>query len=68
MTSYVAVLFIRVHRSAIVNIDSIAQLDAISHGEFEPTLRDGRVARISRTYRALLEQRSGSRCNHTKPA
>jgi two-component system, LytTR family, response regulator len=51
--------FIRVHRSAIVNIDSIVQLDAVSHGEFDVTLRDGSVARISRTYRALLEQRLG---------
>ena len=51
--------FIRVHRSAIVNIDSIVQLDAVSHGEFDVTLRDGSVARVSRTYRALLEQRLG---------
>jgi two-component system LytT family response regulator len=51
--------FIRVHRSAIVNIDSIVQLNSVSHGEFDATLRDGSVARISRTYRALLEQRLG---------
>ena len=51
--------FIRVHRSAIVNIDSIVQLNAVSHGEFDATLRDGSVARISRTYRAQLEQRLG---------
>jgi two-component system, LytTR family, response regulator len=51
--------FIRIHRSAIVNIDSIVQLNAVSHGEFDATLRDGSVARISRTYRALLEQRLG---------
>jgi two-component system, LytTR family, response regulator len=51
--------FIRIHRSAIVNIDSIVQLEAVSHGEFDFTLRDRSVARISRTYRALLEQRLG---------
>jgi two-component system LytT family response regulator len=51
--------FIRVHRSAIVNIESIVQLDAVSHGEFDVTLRDGSVARVSRTYRALLERRLG---------
>jgi two-component system, LytTR family, response regulator len=51
--------FIRVHRSAIVNIDSIVQLNAVSHGEFDVILRDGSVARVSRTYRALLEQRLG---------
>jgi len=48
-----------VHRSAIVNIDSIVQLNAISHEEFDIILRDGSVARVSRTYRAQLEQRLG---------
>jgi len=51
--------FIRVHRSTIVNIDSIIQLNAVSHGEFDVLLRDGSVARVSRTYRGLLEQRLG---------
>jgi two-component system, LytTR family, response regulator len=51
--------FIRVHRSAIINIDSIVQLNAISHGEFDVVLKDGNVARVSRTYRARLEQRLG---------
>lgn len=53
--------FIRVHRSAIVNIDSIVQLNAVSHGEFDVILRDGSVARVSRTYRELLEHRLGQR-------
>src|SRR5581483_6105837 len=44
--------FIRVHRSAIVNIDSIVELQPISHGEFELVLKDGRRLRVSRTYRA----------------
>lgn len=51
--------FIRVHRSAVVNIDSIAELQPISHGEFEIVLRDGRRSRVSRTYRAELEKRLG---------
>ena len=51
--------FIRVHRSAIINIDSIVQLHAISHGEFDVVLKDGSVTRVSRTYRARLEQRLG---------
>jgi two-component system LytT family response regulator len=51
--------FIRVHRSTIVNIDSIVQLNAASHGEFDVQLKDGSVVRVSRTYRALLEQRLG---------
>jgi two-component system, LytTR family, response regulator len=33
--------FIRVHRSAIINIDSILELQPISHGEFEVVLKDG---------------------------
>ncbi|HEX4485370.1 MAG TPA: LytTR family DNA-binding domain-containing protein [Terriglobales bacterium] len=51
--------FIRVHRSSIVNIESILQLDPISHGEFEVVLKNGSRARVSRTYRAQLEKRLG---------
>lgn len=51
--------FIRVHRSAIVNIESILQLEPLSHGEFDVVLRNGSRTRVSRTYRALLEQRLG---------
>ncbi len=51
--------FVRIHRSSIVNIDSVVQLEAISHGEFELVLRNGARPRVSRTYRALLEQRLG---------
>ena len=51
--------FVRVHRSAIVNIDSIVELQPISHGEFEVVLKDGHRARVSRTYRAQLEHRLG---------
>jgi len=51
--------FIRVHRSAIVNIESILQLEPISHGEFEVVLKNGSRARVSRTYRAQLEKRLG---------
>jgi two-component system, LytTR family, response regulator len=53
------VRFIRVHRSAIVNIESILRLEPISHGEFEVVLRDGSRSRISRTYRGQLEKRLG---------
>ena len=53
------VRFVRVHRSAIVNIESILQLEPISHGEFEVVLKDGSRSRISRTYRGQLEKRLG---------
>jgi two-component system LytT family response regulator len=51
--------FVRVHRSAIVNIESIQQLEPIAHGEFEVVLKDGSRPRISRTFRAQLEKRLG---------
>jgi two-component system LytT family response regulator len=51
--------FVRVHRSALVNMESILQLDAVSHGEFEVVLKNGSRSRISRTYRAQLERLLG---------
>jgi two-component system LytT family response regulator len=51
--------FVRVHRSAIVNIESILQLEPISHGEFDVVLKNGSRTRVSRTYRAQLEKRLG---------
>jgi two-component system LytT family response regulator len=51
--------FVRIHRSAIVNIESILRLEPISHGEFEVILKDGSRPRISRTYRRELEKRLG---------
>lgn len=51
--------FVRVHRSLIVKLDSIAHLEPLSHGEFDVVLKDGARRRVSRTYRALLEQRLG---------
>lgn len=51
--------FIRIHRSAIVNIESIVQLEPATHGEFDVVLRNGSRTRVSRTYRAQLEQRLG---------
>ena len=54
-----AMRFVRVHRSAVVNIESIVQLEAKSHGEFDVVLKHGSRSRVSRTYRAHLEQRLG---------
>jgi two-component system LytT family response regulator len=51
--------FVRIHRSAIINIESVLQLEPISHGEFEVVLKSGLRSRISRTYRAQLEKRLG---------
>ena len=49
--------FLRVHRSAIVNIDSIVQLEPLSHGEFELLLKDGSRPKVSRNYRTTIERR-----------
>ena len=54
------VRFVRVHRSAIVNIESILHLEPISHGEFEVILKDGSRSRISRTYRSAAGKEIGS--------
>ncbi len=51
--------FVRVHRSAAVNIDSIMRLEPLSHGEFDIILRNGGTIRVSRTYRANLEAALG---------
>ena len=51
--------FLRVHRSTVVNLDSILQLEPVSHGEFDVVLKGGARVRISRSYRTLLEQRLG---------
>ena len=52
--------FVRVHRSAIVNTPKGAvRPHSLSHGEFEVLLRGGSRTRVSRSYRAHLEQRLG---------
>lgn len=51
--------FVRVHRSAVVNVESIVLLEPVSHGEFDAVLRLGQRIRVSRTFRALLETRLG---------
>jgi two-component system LytT family response regulator len=53
--------FLRIHRSVIVNIESIVQLEPLSHGEFEVILKDGSHPRVSRTYRSALEKRFGQK-------
>jgi|CZKL01.1.fsa_nt_gi two-component system LytT family response regulator len=51
--------FVRVHRSAIVNIESILRLEPISHGEFDVVLKNESRTRVSRTFRSQLENRLG---------
>ncbi len=51
--------FVRIHRSALVNLDWVAELQAESHGDYAVLLRDRTALRLSRTYRAALEARLG---------
>jgi two-component system, LytTR family, response regulator len=46
--------FVRIHRSLIVNIDRIQELQHISHGEYHAILDDGTKLAVSRNYRGKL--------------
>jgi two-component system, LytTR family, response regulator len=48
--------FVRVHRSAIVNLDSVAQVEPYVHGEYIITLRDGTRLTSSRAHSARLRE------------
>lgn len=52
-----ASLFCRIHRSAIVNLEQVAELRLDSGGEYEVILRDGTSHRLSRSYREQLQSR-----------
>lgn len=51
--------FVRIHRSSVINLKSIVQLESTSHGEFEVLLKDGTRLTLSRHYRAEVEKRLG---------
>ncbi len=46
--------FARIHRSSIVQIDRIKDIVPVWHGDFDVTLRDGTVLRLTRNYRTRL--------------
>ena len=43
--------FVRIHRSYIVNIDRIREMQPLFHGEYALLLRDGQKLTLSRSYR-----------------
>ena len=49
--------FIRVHRSAIVNVDRIVAVEPVLHGDVELVLQHGARVDCSRRYRSRLEER-----------
>jgi two-component system, LytTR family, response regulator len=48
--------FVRIHRTAIVNIDQIKELQPLFHGEYQVVLRDGTELTLSRGYRDRLQE------------
>jgi two-component system LytT family response regulator len=52
--------FIRIHRSAIVKIDKIKELQPWFHGEYRVILESGKQLMLSRNYRAKLQSAVGN--------
>ena len=48
--------FVRIHRTAIVNIDQIKELQPLFHGEYQVVLRDKTELVLSRGYRDRLQE------------
>jgi len=46
--------FVRVHRSTIVNLDYVKEMQPLPSGEYDIAMRDGTQLRLSRGYRARL--------------
>jgi DNA-binding LytR/AlgR family response regulator len=46
--------FLRISRSAIVNVDSIKELEPLNHGDYIISLRDNKQLNLSRNYRDRL--------------
>jgi two-component system LytT family response regulator len=51
--------FVRIHRSAIVNIDLVDELTHDAHGDYIVVLRDRTQIRVGRRFRARLQARLG---------
>ena len=51
--------FVRIHRSAIVNIDIVDELRQDAHGDYIAVLRDRTEIRVGRRFRARLQARLG---------
>ncbi len=50
-------VFARVHRSSIVNLDRVREIEATGSGDYRIHMRSGAVVRMSRRYRAQLKGR-----------
>lgn len=47
--------FLRIHRSTIVNIDKIKEMQSYFHGEYIVIMKDGTELKLSRSYRDKLQ-------------
>lgn len=48
--------FLRVHRSVVVNVRRVVEVEPLSSGAYELVMRDGRTWTSGRTYRARVEE------------
>jgi two-component system LytT family response regulator len=53
--------FARIHRSYVVNIDRIAKLQPLFHGEYRVILQDGTVLLLTRHYKKAIQQVLGDK-------
>jgi two-component system LytT family response regulator len=51
--------FVRIHRSAIVNVHRVKEIEPHLHGDYRVKLEDGRVLTLSRNYRDRFRGRFG---------
>ncbi|HXV86562.1 MAG TPA: LytTR family DNA-binding domain-containing protein [Gemmatimonadales bacterium] len=51
--------FIRIHRSTVVRVDRIRELQPFFHGDYVVVLKDGTKLRMSRSYRPAVQRRLG---------
>lgn len=54
-------VFVRVHRSAIANVNAIRSLEPVTSGDQRLILSDGTVLRLSRTHRSEVLEALGNR-------
>jgi len=52
--------FVRVHRSHIINLEHLAEIEPLDTGDARLKLRDGSVVPCSRTFRGALRERTGA--------
>jgi len=51
--------FVRIHRSAIINIDRVESLERTVNGDYRVFLKDGSTLPLSRNYKAAMQARFG---------